>query len=265
VAAVTFRQCRFATDGYRKVVGRESTAEIRANGYHDIVTILRTVMPPSAWFGTVIFGLLCMEFSAKAMAEETWQNLKRMRRDREYTVVLRNGSCLTGRVEEVDDSVLKLSAAGDQQARNTGSQTIKGARADILRVTDNRSGDPHGAIYSGRSSWADVRASRPYEKSEWLKIVDKKGKEQTCKSPQVVEDGLKCGNVEISKKEIARVYYVRLKPASDWLEYASREGVGWLDARTWFNYALLGRIDVLLFDSALPEDNQPKACRVGGQ
>jgi hypothetical protein len=57
---------------------------------------------------------------------------------------------------------------------------------------------------------------------------------------------------------------VRLKPASDWLEYADGEGVGWLDPRTWFNYMLLGRIDVLLFDSAIPENNQPVSCKVDG-
>lgn len=204
---------------------------------------------------------------ANGAADGGWQNLKRMRTDRDYTVLMRNGSCITGRVAAVDTGALELfepRESANQKTTKTDVRIIEANRNDVLRVTDTRFGDPHDTIYSGRSSWTDVKASRPKGKAEWLKVVDKRGKERTCKTPEASDDGLRCGTEEISKKDIARVYYVRLKPASDWLEYASGEGVGGLDPRTWFNYMLLGRIDVLLFDSALPEDNQAAACRVDG-
>jgi hypothetical protein len=188
-------------------------------------------------------------------ADDSWQNLKRIRRDKEYTLLNRLGGCITGQIAGVEDGLVKL------VAKDALVKVV--TRPDVLRVTDNQFGDPHDSIFSGRSSWADVRESRPKVKAEWLKVTTKEGKERTCKASEVLEDRLKCGTDVIPKRDIERVYYVRLKPASEWLEYAAKEGVAWLDARSWFNYLLLGRIDVLLFDSATSEESEPVACKIG--
>jgi len=37
--------------------------------------------------------------------------------------------------------------------------------------------------------------------------------------------------------------------------------MAWLDARTWFNYALYGRIEVLLYESRDQEDDALLSCK----
>jgi hypothetical protein len=44
-------------------------------------------------------------------------------------------------------------------------------------------------------------------------------------------------------------------------EYAEHEGVVLAAPRLWFNRAMLGKITVLLYDSAATEDNSPVACK----
>jgi hypothetical protein len=163
----------------------------------------------------LILSLACLMSVAGAAADDGWRNLRRMRRDREYTVLMQNGPCVTGRVTGADNSALKLSPrpeSGNQRTPKSDIRTIVVVRNNVLRVTDNPFGDPHDTIYSGRSSWIDVKASRPKEKAEWLKVLDKRGNERTCKAPQASDDALKCGTEEISKWEIARVYSSGLSP-----------------------------------------------------
>jgi hypothetical protein len=71
-----------------------------------------------------------------------------------------------------------------------------------------------------------------------------------------------CDGSRIRKSEVARGYYVRLAPATEWEHYVSRENVTFLAPRTWFDLALFPRITVLLYDESLPQENGIIACIV---
>jgi hypothetical protein len=78
--------------------------------------------------------------------------------------------------------------------------------------------------------------------------------------PTISNTGLTSDGEAIEKVEIRRVYYVRPKPMTEWEAYASQEGAEWVDPKTWFNYFMLGRIAVLLYDSEAIENNAPASC-----
>ena len=71
-----------------------------------------------------------------------------------------------------------------------------------------------------------------------------------------------CDGSRIGKSEVARGYYIRLAPASEWEHYVARENVTLLVPRAWFDYALFPRIKVLLYDEILPQENVKVACKV---
>ena len=212
---------------------------------------------------TIVLLTLVGPFSALGQSEDAWKNLMKVRHDRGYTLLTRNGSCISGSINEANDAVLKIETVLTNGRGIPLGQlaltTIK--RPDVLRVSDNPDVLPHDAVYSGRSSWVDVREAHPYPKTEWLKIVLNHGHERPCKRSEVLDDRLTCEPSATPKSEISRVYYVRLKPASSNQLYLGHEGMAWLDARTWFDCALYGRIDVLLYESPSQEDDALVSCK----
>ena len=91
-----------------------------------------------------------------------WNNLKEITRDTSYSVALRDGQCLKGRLISSNDRQLVL----DSRVAN---------REEILRVLDV--GPYIGSsvpVYSGRSSWADVKDSGAAD----LLIVTKNSEQQ---------------------------------------------------------------------------------------
>ena len=207
------------------------------------------LVPPAHW--------------AQTQPDESWKNLGRIQHDRTYAFALRDGRCFSGSLISTDEESLAVEASQrgvpSKLTPNTPSR-IAWKRGDVLLVSDNYPPGPRDAIYSGRSSWADVMASRPTA-AEWLGIVTRDGRERKCRQPAVSDDAVRCDGSTVARSDIARVYYVRLKPATDWELFVSREGVEWLAPRTWFNYLLLGRNNVLLYDAAVPEDKTPAACQ----
>ncbi len=203
--------------------------------------------------------------SACAFGElgDGWGNLTKVRHDRGYTVLTRDGACISGSLTELDDAGLRIDTVltDGRGIRQGGVVSTKVRRSDVLRASDNSILTSHDSVYSGRSSWADVRDARPDNKAEWLKIVRNDGRERRCNRPEVLDDRIRCGTSTVAKAAISRVYYVRLKPASDKQMYLSREAMVWLDARTWFNYALQGRIEVLLYVSSGQVENSVVSCK----
>lgn len=212
---------------------------------------------------TIVLLTLVGPFSALGQSKDGWKNLMKVRHDRVYTVLTRNGSCISGSIAEANDAILKIETVLTNgrgiPLGKVALTTIK--LPNVLRVSDNSDVLPHDAVYSGRSSWVDVREAHPYAKAEWLKIVLNDGHERRCKRSDVLDDRITCDASAIPKSEISRVYYVRLKPASGNQLYLSHEGMAWLDARTWFNYALYGRIEVLLYESRDQEDDALLSCK----
>jgi hypothetical protein len=87
--------------------------------------------------------------------ETSWNVLARLPKHHIYTILSRNGTCVTGAFVSADDRQIVLDA---QQ----GERGV--ARTEILRISLGQTADIHSTVYSARSSWADLLAlqSPPY-------------------------------------------------------------------------------------------------------
>ena len=72
--------------------------------------------------------------------------------NRGYTVLARNGSCISGSITDANDTVLKIETVLTNgrgiPLGQVALTTIK--RADVMRVSDNSEVLPHDSVYSGR-------------------------------------------------------------------------------------------------------------------
>jgi hypothetical protein len=161
---------------------------------------------------------------------------------------MRDGRCVTGHIDSFDDKHLTV-----------GSSKLD--RKDVVRVGDGTSVADHDPIYSGRSSWSDLQQSEP-NKYERIQLELKSDVTRKCGEFSADEEEPMCDGSRIGKSEVARGYYVRLAPATQWEHYVTRENVMILAPRTWFGLAFFPRIRVLLYDETLPQENGKIACKV---
>jgi len=181
-----------------------------------------------------------------------WRNLKHVIRDRPYAVILRNKQCEYGALSSVGQQALVLATYSGRGV------LIK--RSDIARVTDNPAEPTRGAVFSGRSSWIDVKAAAP-EAAEYLHIVTKDGEEWKWKQPTVSDDSITSQRITVDKADVRYVSYIRFKPLTVEEEFFHQEDLKWLAAIPLLRDLAPGRISVLLYNSDLPENNSPIACR----
>jgi hypothetical protein len=195
-------------------------------------------------------ALLLLACSAKAASasDESWKNLGHTIKESSYTVAMRDGRCVSGRVELFDDKHLTVGAFNLD-------------RRDVVRVGDGTSIADHDSIFSGRSSWLDLQRSEP-NKYERIQLELKNRAMRKCHDFSATEEEATCDGSRIGKSEVARGYYVRLAPASEWEHYVVRESVPFLAPRTWFDYALFPRIKVLLYDATLVQESFKVECKV---
>ena len=83
-------------------------------------------------------------------ADTSWDALRRLSKHHVYTALIRGGACVTGAFVFADDKGIVLAAASASQ------RTL--LRPDILRISVGEMLDIHSAVYSARSSWADLIA-----------------------------------------------------------------------------------------------------------
>jgi hypothetical protein len=195
-------------------------------------------------------ALLLLTFLAKAesASDKSWKNLGHTIKQSSYTVAMRDGRCVTGHIESFDAKYATV-----------GSSRLD--RKDVVRVGDGTSITDHDPIYSGRSSWSDLQRSEP-NKYERIQLELKNHVTRSCRNFSATEEEATCNGSRIGKSEVARGYYIRLAPASEWEHHVARENVTFLAPRTWFDYALFPRIKVLLYDETLPQENVKVACKV---
>jgi len=196
---------------------------------------------------TAVLLLFACLAEAESESDKSWKNLGHTIKQSSYTVAMRDGRCITGHIESFDDKYVIV-------------KSLKLDRKDIVRVGDGTSVSDHDPIYSGRSSWSDLQQSEP-NKYELVQLELKNHITLKCREFSAEEEA-RCDGSRIGKSEVARGYYIRPAPATEWEHHAARENVTLLAPRTWFDYALFPRIKVLLYDEALPQDNVRVSCKV---
>lgn len=127
---------------------------------------------------TIRWCVLLMGLSAPIFAQDnlqsaprddSWDNLKHITHRRSYLVVDRQLNCVYGRISAVTDRSLKLKA-------DSTSARVTLERSKILRILESPTGG--GTIYSGKSSWSEIRALSPEAE---VKIVTNQGDQHTGK------------------------------------------------------------------------------------
>ncbi|HEY6342159.1 MAG TPA: hypothetical protein VIY49_11755 [Bryobacteraceae bacterium] len=197
----------------------------------------------SAW----LFAAVLLSASS-----DGWSNLKRVTRDRPYAVILRDGHCQYGTLSSVGDHAMVL-------ATYSGIGILI-KRAQTTRVTDDPTAPERGAVFSGRSSWLDVKMAVP-KGMEYLHVVTKRGDEWKWKQPAVTDDSISFEKITVGKAVVRYVFHVRAKPLTSDEEFFHQEDLKWLAAIPWLGKRVPRKISVLLYNSDLPEDNSPIACR----
>lgn len=196
--------------------------------------------------------MACLLPLAADIPEVAWKKLGNLERSNPYTFVLRDGTCQTGKIRGVEETRIILESGAEVQKPN------------VLWVGEGMS--PHEVLYSGRSSWSDVRHVEP-GRLEALNVRLKSGKSMQGPVVTASESQITIKHygrsVRIAKDEVAEVEYVRFKPVSEAHRYFAQEAAGLqlLDPKAW-QYLL--RIDALLpvrlYDASMPEDNSPLKC-----
>ncbi len=144
---------------------------------------------------------------AAASPETPWDSLRHLSKKHVYTVLNRDGSCLTGSFVAVTENSFVIDQGGEKPV----------AKAEILRISSGETPDVHTTVYSARSSWADVQAlqSPPYYSMLMLVTVDArkfKGSLLGVSSDQLtlMVDG---NEMRFSKEFLASVLLTGKKPA----------------------------------------------------
>jgi len=122
-------------------------------------------------------------------------------------------------------------------------------------------------VYSGRSSWSDLMAMEAFQVLLYVNTTSGKsnrGRLQKATGSSVTLADAFGKEVSLAKPEIARADFVQAKPLNDNQEFYWEE----LAAARIFDPALYPRLlhlgdkmQVRLYDSALPEDNSPIQCK----
>jgi hypothetical protein len=186
-------------------------------------------------------------------------NLGHINRGNNYHVILRNGTCVTGKIQSVNpDSMLVVNS-------NEGSSTVRYSKArvtrlDVLQIKDGLK--QCDILYSARSSWSDVQ-SVPSSSREYLSVTLKSGSSIEGKPTSATDSQLSIKKFnavsDIAKTDIAFVHYIRIKPApADLVREFPAE---FFDPRIWPYILNVGvHMQVLLYDSTLVEDNSVLQC-----
>lgn len=174
---------------------------------------------------------------------------------RTYIFELRGGGCVTGKIVSVAPDSVKI--------EKPDPSTL--LRADVARVSIGE--HPYDVVYSSRSSWLDIAAIAP-RANTYFRVVTKDGKQHagTVKADQSgITLSTNNKSETIRKPDVARVYYVRLKPLSDSARYSDEERFP-LNPELWPYYLNIGvQMRVLLYDSSALEDDSKTVCSTGAK
>ena len=140
--------------------------------------------------------------------DASWMNLGRIERSDSYTFILRNKTCLQGRIQSVDPGFLTLNVSDTASQAKPNVVTI--VRSDVTQAKDGPA--PNDILYSARSSWRDVRGI-PAHPREHLRVILKSGKSVSGQPVKSTDSQLSLKQFAsvstVAKTDIALVYYIR--------------------------------------------------------
>lgn len=216
-------------------------------------------------FAVILVGT-CLALPSKvlgqAKTEDQWENLKQITRRRTYMYVDRQLHCGNAKIDQVAEKAVTL--------KREDHTKITIERQDLLRLGEWGL-SANGILYSGRSSWSDVRNQRHDPKNPQrgarLRVVTLDGKNHEGQMIEVDDTHLVLldadKRVQLARSDISKVSYLRLKPFSDRAEYVAEElPLLWVLDPEVLRYELdFTRIPVLLYDSSAPQDDSAIECR----
>lgn len=194
--------------------------------------------------------------------DSSWTNLKTAVQDRYgySTVILRNRSCISGHISKFDADSLAISES------RTDPAAVTLQRGNVLRVLSGS--EPTDTLYSGRSSWDDVRAVAT-QGHEHLRLELKSGKAITGAPVSSSESQLTLHHLgkdfTVEKNDIAHAYFVHkvYKTPSRDANYVFEEAsiLAPFFPQTWpYLFDVGTPVTVRLYDSSIPEDNVSVSC-----
>jgi len=196
---------------------------------------------------TLSAGLILLPILAISL-EDNWRQLGHVTHDRDYRLYLRDGTC--------QDVQLK-SVSADDLTFKTGSPAKRSA---IVRISESTSGNPLSIVFSGRSSWLDVRDVSQSHRAQ-LRVISKQGAEWNAKDMLIDQDSIQSAGKTLAKADVRYVQYIRFKPLTHTESYLDTESAPIFAPRLWFGGAWLGKLTVLLYAADLAEDNSSVMCQ----
>lgn len=207
----------------------------------------------SRWGGCVVAGLVMLHCGLMAGQFHHHAKAQSAAPSKSLTFMKRDGSCVDGPIVKIEPKVVTVQA-------QTGPVTI--ARQDLLQASQGGS-----LVYSGRSSWADVRGVHLLPR-ESLMLKFRNGKAVEGRPFQVTADSIVFKRALWKKKRyvkdrIVTVDYLRMKPESDAFDSFAQGAPAMLFFYPEFYDRLVGvegRIPVHLYDAVQVEDDAPLKC-----
>lgn len=209
-----------------------------------------------------LFSALPWLYAAPSGKDNSWEVLKHVTHRRTYTFVDRQGRCTEGEIVATSESAVTLKVWRATRGRRAEYGFLTLDRANVLRVLDGPK--TVDVVYSGASSWSDVRALEKIGEDEGVLVVTREGKHHKGKFLRVGDQSVRITYwgqaTEIRKTDISEVSYVREAPLSAGAEYAAQEAV-FIDPELWpYVLHIPPKIRVLLYDASLPDENTRFSC-----
>jgi len=197
-----------------------------------------------------------------ATSPDPWEALRHVTWRTTYIILDVRGNCISGRIKSLTNESVTVKyfewSHGLPQPR-----TITLERSDVLRISDGQK--PIDVVYSGRSSWADVRALHAIHPGEAVLLITKDGTRHKGRFSEVPDSEVKlkqgAKTVQIAKSDVSQVYYIRGKPLTERALYSAQE-LAFFDPALWpYLLHVPPKVSVRVYDAAMPEDNGPCECK----
>lgn len=197
--------------------------------------------------------------------DDQWQNVMQANRHRNYGFVTDELHCADGRIIAATKQAVTL--------KRPDGTDVSIARQDLLRFGEETSFGEQmtwsaGIIYSGRSSWFDVKHLPHNSKGGaemQILMQDRTTHQGQLLDVQDTSATLLNAHrsIQIAKIDISQIYRFRFKTLSSRAQYDYDELFVFkiFDPELWPYFFNKGRVPVLLYDARMKEDDTSMQCK----